>query len=406
MALRSSVSILAATLSLPALAQTSPYDFSELTQLAAGALVGQNVQTPVPGFDLLIIRDGRTVYHRSFGNWAIDRVANADSASKTISGALLMTLTDDAGPGGPAVVSLDTRLSHFIPDFDGAMQTATLRQCFAHTAGFGSSPAVGDPQLTLQQAALEIAAGPLPFGPPGSIFAYGGTSMHAAGAVAEVAAGQPWNTLFAQRLADPLGLVATRYVLSSPDNPRIAGGCESSASEFGRVMEVLRRYGLAPGGTRLLSASACRELFTRQTPVGIPINNSPLDGSSDYGVGVWLDRRGAGGVLQGALAAGARGFSSWVDFDDGMVGVFATDISSSANVVPLVGLLRDAAERAVRASPCSQTDRTADGRRTPLDIFVQLNAYFAPEPRGDFNGDGVHTPTDLFAYLTAYFAGC
>ena len=35
-----------------------PFDFSAVTALANGALVGENVGSPVPGFDLLLMKDG------------------------------------------------------------------------------------------------------------------------------------------------------------------------------------------------------------------------------------------------------------------------------------------------------------------------------------------------------------
>jgi hypothetical protein len=43
---------------------------------------------------------------------------------------------------------------------------------------------------------------------------------------------------------------------------------------------------------------------------------------------------------------------------------------------------------------------------TPADIFTFLNAYFAQDPRSDFNNDGDRTPADIFAFLNAFFARC
>jgi len=113
----------------------------------------------------------------------------------------------------------------------------------------------------------------------------------------------------------------------------------------------------------LLMRDSVAELLTRQTPFDVPIAGSPVD-SADYGVGIWLDQRDQDGVLLGALAAGARGFSAWIDIDDRMVGVFATDRTRSGNVRELVDLIRDAAEIAVRnPQPCPP--RRAGGRVLP-----------------------------------------
>ncbi len=384
-------------------AQSATPDFSVVTALAEGAVIGQNVDTPVPGFELILLRDGVEVYHRSFGAWSTGRLANADSATKTLSGALIMSLVDSS----PNPFTLQTRLSQYLPEYTGAKSVITIAQCFSHTAGmFGNSTAVGDESITLRQAAAQIAQAPLRFS-PGMVFSYGGVSMHAAGAAAEVAGGAPWNTMFQQRIAGPLGFTQTRYTLSSPQNPRIAGGAESTGDEFGRFMEMLRRGGVHQG-TRVLSEAAVRTLLTRQTATNIPVNNSPiLSENADYGVGIWLDQRGPNGELLGAIAAGARGFSSWIDFDDRLVGVFATDLSASGNVQPLLYLLRDAAQAAVRAADCP-ADFNLDGVLNPDDLADFVDAYFSPgeSARIDFNHDGVIDPDDLSDFIVAYFERC
>jgi hypothetical protein len=219
--------------------------------------------------------------------------------------------------------------------------------------------------------------------------------MHAAGAVAEVAAETPWNALFKQRLAQPLGLAHTYYALTSPDNPRIAGGVRSTAEEFGRFMEMLRNGGMH-GATQVLSPASVAEIFTRQTPIDIPVVNSPL-GHADYGVGVWLDRRDAQGELTDALAAGARGFSSWIDFDDGMVGTFATDLTLSQNIREAVDLIRAVAEQAVR-NPVRCGDADLNGTVDQVDLAIVMANFGLSErlwTEGDFTGDGLVDELDL-----------
>lgn len=393
-----------AALAAPAAAVVQPYDFSDVTNLAAGALDGIGVDQAVPGFDLLLMKDGRVVYWQSFGVWSLNRVAAADSATKTLSGVLIMSLVDSS----PQPFSLTTRLSDYIPAFGGPKQNITIGQCFSHTSGLEGSTAMGNQFLTLQQAAVAISTEPLAF-VPGTMFQYGGSGMHAAGAAAELAGGQSWNDLFAARVAGPLNLSATRYVLTSPQNPRIAGGCESNATEFARVMEMLRRGGVHLG-QRVLSESAVAAMFTRQPAAGIPIVSTPLESpfadGADYGVGVWLDERGPGGELLGAIAAGARGFSSWIDFDDGMVGVFATDRSAADNVQPLLYQIRAAAQAAVRDPIDCVADFNATGEVSVQDLFDYLTAFFADHPRADVNGFNGVTVQDLFDYLDAFFTGC
>jgi CubicO group peptidase (beta-lactamase class C family) len=394
-----------ATICTAGLARAQTYDFTAVDALAQGAINGVNVDTPIPGFDLRILHLGEVVFHRSYGAWSINRVANADSATKTLSGALIMSLVDSS----PSPFSLDTRISDLMPEFTGAGQFMTIRQCFSHTAGCGNSSAISNPTLTLRQAATEIASDTLDFF-PGTTFSYGGVSMHAAGAAAEIAGGQPWNALFAQRITGPLNMPATRFVLTTPANPRIAGGCESNAEEFGRFMEMLRQGGVH-NGTRLLTVGAVSQMFTRQTAPNVVIANTPLEGSADYGVGVWLDERTEDGRLIGALAAGARGFSSWIDFDDDLVGVLSTDLSVSQNVRQVLGLIRNEAALAARRATACNADFNNDGDTgTDADIeaFFRCIGGFCCLPCGspDIDADGdVGTDADIEAFFRVLGGG-
>ncbi len=390
--------------SLAGLAQAQPeqcYDFSAVTTLAQGALIGINVAEPVEGFDLLILHRGLPVYHQAFGTYSINQPAQADSSSKTLSGALIMSLVDKS----PQPFSLDTKVSEYIPAFTGFKKNITIRQCFSHTSGLGDSDVVADPTITLQEAAIQIAGEPLIYGPAGSKFAYAGASMHAAGAAAELASGEPWNALFAKRITIPLGMTSTLFTLTSPDNPRIAGGTQSNASDFGRFMEMLRNRGRI-GHKQLLSPAAVDAMFTRQTPIGIPIAHSPLEGSADYGVGVWLDQRDTQGNLIGAIAAGARGFHSWIDFDDELVGVFVTDETLYQNVETLSHMMRDAAQEAVRAKSCCEADCNGSGSLS-IDDFICFQTLFALGiDAADCDLDGTLGIDDFICFQTLFSIGC
>ncbi len=314
-------------------------DFSALTQLAQGAVAGSHVAQAVPGFELLLWQNGLPLYHQSFGNWTLGQAANMDSATKTVSGALIMALTETQ-PN----FQLDTKLSSLLPSFENNAdkRDITVRQAFSHTSGLAStdlgSAILAADNITLQQAAGLIARQPLENGPAGSAFAYGGLSMHAAGAAAEVAGGLPYATLMQQRLLDPLGMTSTRFVLPGvgSQNPRVAGGLESTASDIASFMDMLLAGGVQRStGQRVLSASSVDTMLTRQTNDGQVVVSSPT-GDSDYGIGVWLSQleaSSAGPV--DALAGGARGFHAWIDQDQGLVFVFATDLTSFQNIEDL-----------------------------------------------------------------------
>ncbi len=395
-------------------------DFSQVTALCNGALVGQNVNTPVPGFDLQIMHRGTVVYHQSFGAWSINRVANADSSTKTLSGAMIMSATENS----VTPFSLNSRISDFIPEFGGLKAGITIRQAFSHTSGMRESNTIASQTLTLRQTATELASDPQlfvageGFAQAGEYFSYGGASMHAAGAAVEVATGLAWNTMFEQRFTGPsrLNMPNTRFVLTTPSNPRIAGGCESTASEFGRFMEMLRRGGVF-NGQRYLSRQSVEAMFTRQSPVGVPILNTPVQISpdgADYGVGVWLIARDSSGQLRTALAAGARGFASWIDFEDQIVGTFSTDVSASGNLQNLYAQLIVAAETAIRACrDCDPIDFNRDGvfpdDRDVIDFFDALAGGPCPHVVFcdiDFNNNGVYPEDqDVIDYFSVLAGG-
>ena len=331
-------------------ASAETYDFSGLTRLAVGAVLGQNVHDPVPGFEIRLLKDGEVLYHRSFGDWSIDRPANADSSTKTMSGALVMSVIDRSN----LPMTLDSNIGTYLPSFRVPdKQNITIRQAFSHTSGLGGSNSeVGDPALaatdiSLRQAAAIIAQRPLLSGPPGTQFAYGGASMHVVGAALEVATDTPFVDLFAQRISGPLQLTNTRFVLASDTNPRVSGGIESTASDFSRFMDMLLNDGVdRVTGARILSAESVREMLTRQTTDSQSIVNSPVD-NNRYGVGVWLDQLGQAGPTVDAVAGGARGFHSWIDAPHGIVFTFATDTSAFSNVEVLSSMMHAEILRAI-----------------------------------------------------------
>jgi CubicO group peptidase (beta-lactamase class C family) len=382
-----------------ALAQTYTRNFDTVTSLARDAVAGANVAEAVPGFEILLMHRGEVVFNQSFGYWASGQSTHIDSASKTLSGAAIMALTDQQ-PG----FSLDSKLSQYLPQFTDAKAEITIRDAFAHTSGLGyTSYAITDPDLTLQESASQLAAEPIYF-PPGTAFVYGGVSMQAAGAAAEVASGISWNQWFQQRIAAPLGLEVTEYAKTTESNPWIGGGAVSTAPEFARFMEMLRSGG-AMDGQQVLSASAVQAMFTRQTALDVDVRYTPLGASADYGVGVWLDERDAQGNLIGAMAAGARGFTSWIDFDDEMVGVFATEYTPFDNIQALQYAIRAAAAAVLDASLVQVGDANLDGQVDGADYTALADHLYTLNPGiagGDFNQDGLANGADYTLWADAF----
>ncbi len=291
-------------------------DFTAVTQVVDG-LLAANPQ--IPGAALRLAKGEQVLYERYFGAYSPQTVVPIASASKLLSAATLMTFVDQD------LLDLDAPVSATLPAFTGEKAGMTLRQMLSHTSGLpggADPPVLKNTSISLTQAVDEIACCIPLDAPPGTQFAYGGLSMQVAGRMAEVAHGQAWASLFAQRIASPLGMTHTDYQgLGVTNNPRIAGGARSSLDDYGRLLEML----LAKGwfrGARILSEASVAEMWQDQT-FEVPIAFAPVGAAGlRYGLGAWRNLTTPQGDALRVSSTGAFGFAPWIDLDLGYYGVF------------------------------------------------------------------------------------
>ena len=328
------------------------------------------------------------------------------SASKLVSAVAILTLVDDG------LLDLDAPVSTYLPQFTGMHGTMTVRQMFSHTSGLpgGSDHAVlSDDTITLAQAADQIAAMPLD-APPGTQFAYGGLSMHAAGRVAEVVTGQSWTTLFAERVAIPLGLTQTTYdAFGATPNPRVAGGVRSTLADYAKILRMIRDRGRV-GATQFLSPTAMQTLTTDQTN-GVPIVSTPAGDDRRYTFGAWLDLASPTGETLRTSSPGAWGFTPWVELDQHTAGIFM--------VLYLFGAVQDDVESMqalcrAQVESClphfRRGDVNGDSAFDLADPIRLLGHLFASDTpldgcldRADANDDGEIDIADAIRLLTTLF---
>ena len=328
--------------------------------------------TPAPAADgasLSISRSGRLLFERTYGATTLETVVPIASATKWLSGAVIMSLVDDGS------LDLDAPLSTYLPEFVGLSGTTTVRQLFSHTSGMeGRSRLLAINSITLEECVRQIAAIPLR-ATPGTDFFYGGVSMQVAGRVAEVVSGLPWETLFQQRIAVPLGMTDTDYQgLNAPTtNPRIAGGAQSSLRDYANFVEMIENRGWFRG-TRVLTVRSVETMLSDQTG-GVPVTYAPptAPGFLGYGIGCWVERAAADGSTLEATSPGAFGFTGFVDRERGTHGVFLTD-SSNAAVDPTVDQIRAEVRRQLRFLGTECYGRSAPACNGPL----YLRATTAP----------------------------
>ncbi|MEM7163983.1 MAG: serine hydrolase [Planctomycetota bacterium] len=286
-----------------------PCDFSGVTQVAQGLIDNGFL---VNGASVWLETGDLAVSEVHYlGTYDASTVVPIASATKLLSAVAILSLVDDG------LLDLDAPVATYLPLWNGARGTMTVRQMFSHTSGLpgGSQhPVLGDDTLNLAQAVEQIRTTTPLDAAPGTQFAYGGLSMHVAGRVAEVVTGQSWAQLFAARVATPLGLTATDYYgFGFTLNPRIAGGARSSLTDYGKVLRMLARDGWHEG-VQVLSSAAIQTMTSDQTN-GVPIVSSPAPAGVRYGIGVWLNLVAADGTTIRVSSPGAFGFTPWIDLD-------------------------------------------------------------------------------------------
>ncbi|MBX7221616.1 MAG: serine hydrolase [Blastocatellia bacterium] len=333
--------------------EPQPYDFTELDAFLQRSLP----QIGGDGCALLLIQDGKVIYRKAFGKYTTEQVEPIASATKWLSGAVLLALADEGK------LSLDDPASKFLPNYVGEKGTMTIRQMFSHTAGTNSNSLCAiSGQGTLEQCVNQIAILPLA-SKPGTQFAYGNVSMHIGGRIAEIVSGKSWDAVFKEKIADPLGMKKTDYEgLGVTDNPLIAGGAESCIDDYGAFLQMLLNRGTY-NGKRVLSEKAIDEMFRDQTK-GVPIAYTPYQNyaylnsklpETRYGIGHWLEvvDPQTNQVVEHS-SQGAFGCSPWIDLKRNLAGVFLVK-SQLEQVMPVYLDLKDLVHRLIPEKTNSDT---------------------------------------------------
>lgn len=381
------------------------YDLSNIAPRVEQFL-NQNPQ--IPGINVRIQRGSIVLYERAFGSYTIDTVVPIASATKWISGAVIMSLVDDG------VFALDDPLALYLPSFrTPELSSITVRQGFSMTAGFAATDecnaCLSDRSTTVQQCAALIAQDGV-ISTPGTEFCYGGCSMQAVGAAAEVASGQSWNALFRERIQIPIGMADTTYGVGQ--NPRISGGISSTLRDYAAFLEMQLLRGVSRG-TQVLSPLAVEVMQANQVG-GLPlvcVPNVPAEeGFAGYAIGNWVNAVNDSGASVQNSSEGAFGFSPWIDRTRSVAGVFLV-VDQNQRTYDLAQFIQFQARLAVDTSP----DVNGDGAVGFQDItrvlvnwgrLSQPGLLLGPGPIGDANADGRVEFGDITRILTRWGEDC
>jgi CubicO group peptidase (beta-lactamase class C family) len=253
----------------------------------------------VPGAALAVLADGTIhefatgVLHRGTGvETTADSVFQIGSISKVYTATLVLQLAE-AGE-----LDLDAPVGSVLPEFAvadaEATKSVTVRQLLTHTSGidgdFFHDTGRGDDCVARY---LEACADLRQNHAPGATMSYCNSGFKILGRVVEVVTGQVWDTALRERIVEPLGLAQTvtlpeealRFraamghlgepgedpapapVWSLPRSIGPAGGIVASAADVVRFARLHLDGGLAPDGTRLLSAEAVESMTRPEVEV-------------------------------------------------------------------------------------------------------------------------------------------
>jgi D-alanyl-D-alanine carboxypeptidase len=364
-----------------------------------------------PSASVAIVRDGKIVFARAYGDQGPGMKATSPAAkyqiasiSKQFTAAAILLLEDEGK------LSLDDKVSKWVPDITDADQI-TIRQLLSHTAGIQDYwpqdydfAAMSKP-VTPQQILDRWAKKPLDF-QPGTAWQYSNTGYVVAGMIIEKASGMKLLDFLQKKIFKPLGIDAIdqdvavgkgfpqgnhRFALGPVRAAKPAApGWLWAAGELAMSASDLAKWDIARIDRKILSLE---DWETQETPVQLK------DGTyTNYGLGVSLGRRGmdrsvehggeAVGFLSDNYVIPAKRFAvvALVNADfggtqDAITGGI-TDLLVPEGPPPPVALSLDEARDALARRVFDQLRSGTLGRDK---LTEDANYYFTPQATEDYH---------------------
>ncbi len=297
---------------------------------------------------LMVYKDGKIVYSQSKNNLSrrqkmagrfIANRSNMDasevlqdfdtdtrqmiaSCSKWYSAALVMTFVDEGKLG------LEDSIGKYLPVFTKhGKGNIRIWQCLAHLTGIESGTLKESLQAmkemnSMDEAMAQIASLPME-GEPGKTFHYGNVGLQIVAAVIEKISNKDFETLFASRIAVPLGMKHTDF--GHKKVPLAAGGALSTPNDYMNFLVMILNEGKF-NGKQILSKESVAEMQRDRVTKDVVVKYTPEEaGNWGYGFGEWVmhdktnNKRGIG-----VSSPGLFGSFPWVDHEKKYCGFLFT----------------------------------------------------------------------------------
>lgn len=235
------------------------------------------------------------------------------SCSKWYSAALVMTFVDEGK------LKLTDTVGKFLPLLSKSGKGGiTISECLSHLTGTQAPPikeALQDMKeiSSMEQAIQNIANMPVE-GKPGTIFRYSNVGLQIAAAILEKISGKNFETLFAERITGPCGMVNTDFGKGPVAFP--AGGAWSTPNDYMNFLVMILNKGTI-NGKQVLSEKSVNEMQIDRITPAVKVAYSPEEaGNAGYGFGEWvLKASGPQNPTPAVSSPGLFGSFPWINND-------------------------------------------------------------------------------------------
>jgi CubicO group peptidase (beta-lactamase class C family) len=168
----------------------------------------------IPGAAIAIIRNGKIIKTAGYGLASVEfnvsatpeTVFEIGSVSKQITAAAIMLLVEDGK------ISLDEKISHYLPNTPEAWKNVTTRHLLTHTSGIKSYSSLDGFELNRRLKRDDfiklLSVQPLDF-ETGASYVYSNSGYSLLGYIVETVSGKSYWDFLRQRIFTPLGMTKT-----------------------------------------------------------------------------------------------------------------------------------------------------------------------------------------------------
>jgi CubicO group peptidase (beta-lactamase class C family) len=244
------------------------------------------------------------------------------SCSKWYSAALVMTFVDEGK------LRLEDSVGKYLPVFTKhGKGDIRIWQCLAHLTGIESGTLKEGLQAmkdvnSMDEAIEQIAKLPMEV-EPGKTFHYSNVGLQIAAAVIEKISGKDFETLFASRIAVPLGMKHTDF--GHKKVPLAAGGAWSTPSDYMNFLVMILNEGKFYG-KQILTKESIVEMQRDRVTKDVVVKYTPAEaGNWGYGFGEWVMNDDSNTQRSNGVASpGLFGSFPWVDNEKNYCGFLFT----------------------------------------------------------------------------------